>query len=50
MNLTWRREVAPLHQIVRLYLHDLRRAVTAVEEQVRDARPDLISSWSSRPE
>jgi hypothetical protein len=43
MNITWRREVVSLRQMVRLHLHDLRRAVTSVEEAIRGARPGLIA-------
>jgi IclR family mhp operon transcriptional activator len=50
MNLTWRRDVVSLQQIVRLHLHDLRRAVAAVEAGVRQARPELVSSWSPTAE
>jgi hypothetical protein len=49
MNLTWRRDVAPLQEIVRLYLYDLRHAVAVVEKQIRDFRPDLVASWTPTP-
>jgi IclR family transcriptional regulator, mhp operon transcriptional activator len=34
INLTWRRDVLSVRQIVRLHLQDLRHAVTTVEQQV----------------
>jgi hypothetical protein len=43
MNITWRRDVVPVRQMVRLHLHDLRRAVNAVERAIRDARPELVT-------
>jgi IclR family transcriptional regulator, mhp operon transcriptional activator len=38
LNITWRRDVVSVRQMVRLHLHDLRRAVASVERAVQDAR------------
>jgi IclR family transcriptional regulator, mhp operon transcriptional activator len=43
MNITWRRDVVSVRQIVRLHLHDLRRAVASVEQAIHNARPELVS-------
>lgn len=43
MNITWRRDVVSVQQIVRLHLHDLRSAVASVEQAIRDARPEFAS-------
>lgn len=41
MNLTWRREVHTVQEVVRLHLSDLRHAVGAVEAAVRNSGPEL---------
>jgi IclR family transcriptional regulator, mhp operon transcriptional activator len=41
MNLTWRRDVHTVQEVVRLHLTDLRRAVGAVEAAVQHAGPEL---------
>ncbi len=43
MNLTWRRHVHTVQEVVRLHLLDLRRAVTAVETAAREARRELVT-------
>ena len=39
INLTWRRRALPVQQIVRLHLHDLRRAVAGIEHLAMSAQP-----------
>jgi len=47
LNITWRRDVVSVPQMVRLHLHDLRRAVTSVEQAIHRARPELGSGGNA---
>jgi IclR family transcriptional regulator, mhp operon transcriptional activator len=47
LNITWRRDVVSVPQMVRLHLHDLRRAVISVEQAIHRARPELVSGGNA---